>query len=50
MALTNYIGQSVSGMLIFYGTGLGWGANVSLLCTELIAGAVYCIQQFFSNL
>lgn len=24
---TNYIGQSVAGMLIFYGTGLGWGTS-----------------------
>lgn len=47
---TNYIGQSVAGMLIFYGTGLGWGTSANLLYTELIEGAVYSIQQFFSNL
>lgn len=37
-------------MLIFYGTGLRWGTSANLLYTELIEGAVYCIQQFFSNL
>ena len=37
-------------MLIFYGTGLGWGTSANLLYTELIEGAVYSIQQFFSNL
>lgn len=47
---TNYIGQSVAGILIFYGTGLRWGTNANLLYTELIEGAVYSIQQFFSNL
>lgn len=40
MALTNYIGQSVAGMLIFYGSGLGWGTSTNLLYTELIEGAV----------
>lgn len=50
MALTNYIGQSVDGMLIFYGIGLGLGSETSLLLTETIVVAVYVMQQSFSSL
>ena len=46
MALTNYIGQSVIGMFLFYGIGLGWGANVSLAQTELVALTVYALQAW----
>lgn len=44
MALTNYIGQSLLGMLIFYGIGLGLGARVGLIQTECVALAVYVFQ------
>lgn len=50
MALTNYIGQSVIGMFLFYGIGLGLGAGVGLAQTELIVLAVYICQIFFSRL
>lgn len=50
MALTNYIGQSVIGMFLFYGIGLGWGANVGLIQTEVIAFLVYIFQILFSRL
>lgn len=50
MALTNYIGQSVIGMCLFYGIGLGWGANVGLIHTELIVMVVYVFQVVFSTL
>lgn len=50
MALTNYIGQSVAGMFIFYGIGFGLGSEVSLLVTELIVIIVYIVQQSFSSL
>ena len=49
MACTNYLGQSVFGILIFYGIGLGLGAGVDLLVTELIALGVYVIQVIFSR-
>ena len=49
MACTNYIGQSVFGILLFYGIGLGWGAGVDLLTTELIALGVYAVQAVFSR-
>ena len=49
MACTNYIFQSVFGILIFYGIGLGLGAKVNLLQTEVIALAVYAFQLVFST-
>lgn len=49
MALTNYIGQSVIGMFIFYGIGLGWGARVGLVQTEAVALAVYLLQMLVSH-
>jgi uncharacterized protein len=48
MALTNYIGQSVFGMFIFYGTGLGLGATIGLVYVELIAAGVFLIQVVYS--
>lgn len=50
MALTNYIGQSVIGMLLFYGIGLGLGASIGLSGTELIAAGVFLFQIAFSTI
>lgn len=50
MALTNYIGQSVIGMFLFYGIGFGWGSTVGLLQTEFIVLAVFLFQVLFSRL
>lgn len=50
MALTNYIGQSVIGMFLFYGIGLGWGAGTGLTQTECIVIAVFLLQILFSHL
>ena len=50
MACTNYLGQSVIGILLFYGIGLGLGNRVGLLGTELIALGVYAFQTAFSAL
>lgn len=49
MALTNYIGQSVIGMLLFYGTGFALGASVGLSTTEAIALCVFLFQMLFSR-
>ena len=49
-ALTNYIGQSVIGMFLFYGIGLGWGSTIGLLQTELIVLVVFLFQTMFSQL
>ena len=50
MALTNYIGQSVIGMFLFYGIGLGWGSTVGLWQTEVIVLAVFLFQMLCSRL
>lgn len=50
MALTNYIGQSVWGMVLFYGIGFGFGADTGLVYVLLIATGVYAIQIIFSHL
>ena len=50
MACTNYLSQSVFGILLFYGIGLGLGNRVDLLTTEAIALGVYAFQVLFSTL
>ena len=50
MALTNYIGQSLIGMLIYYGTGFGFGADTGLIYVELIVLCVFTFQICFSAL
>lgn len=44
MALTNYLMQSVFGMIIFYGIGFRLGARIGLVYVELIAIAIFCLQ------
>lgn len=48
MALTNYLSQSVIGIILFYGIGFGMGGHTSLICTTIIAMSVYVFQIFFS--
>ena len=50
MALTNYILQSVFGMIIFYGIGFGLGASLGLIYVELIASVVFIFQIIYSHL
>ncbi len=50
MALTNYIGQSVIGFILFYGVGFGFGASLGLTSTELVAVGVFIFQTLFSLL
>lgn len=49
MALTNYIMQSVFGIIIFYGVGLGYGASFGLVYVELIAIGVFLLQILYSR-
>ena len=49
MALTNYISQSLIGVLLFYGLGFGLGTSVGLIYVELIALVVFVIQIFISR-
>ena len=50
MALTNYIGQSILGMFIFYGIGFGLGADTGLFTTEWIALSVFLFEVGMSAL
>ena len=50
MALTNYIGQSLFGMLLFYGIGFAFGAGVGLVYVVLIATGVWIVQALFSGI
>ena len=49
MALTNYVGQSVAGMFLFYGIGMRLGAGIGLSATELIALGVFLLQTLASR-
>lgn len=49
MALTNYISQSVIGLFLFYGIGLGLGGSLGLGETELVAAGVFTFQIIFSR-
>ena len=49
MALTNYIGQSVAGMIIFYGIGFGL-ALMGLVYVEMIAAGVFVLLVLCSIL
>lgn len=50
MALSNYIGQSLIGVILFYGIGFGLGASFGLVSIELTALAVFVLQTFLSSL
>lgn len=50
MALTNYLMQSVFGIIIFYGIGFQLGARTGLVYVELIAATVFCVQIIYSYL
>ncbi len=48
MALTNYLLQSVLGIVLFYGIGFGMGSETSLVSTECMAVGVYCFEVLVS--
>ncbi len=50
MALTNYIFQSLIGIVLFYGIGLGFGTSLGLVYVELIALLVFTFQIICSSL
>jgi uncharacterized protein len=49
MALTNYILQTLLGILIFYGIGFGMGGTTGLIYVILIALGVYGLEMVFSH-
>ena len=50
MALTNYISQSLFGIIIYYGIGLSLGTTMGLWQVELTAIAIFAVQIVLSNL
>ncbi len=50
MALTNYILQTVAGICIYYGIGLGLGAKTGPSVFLPIAIGVYSLQVIYSNI
>lgn len=49
MALTNYISQSLFGIVIYYGIGFGLGLSMGLYEIEIVAIAVFFFQTLFST-
>lgn len=49
MALTNYILQTLLGILIFYGVGFGFGAKTGLIYVIFIAIGIYALEIIFSH-
>lgn len=50
MALSNYIAQSLIGVVLFYGLGFGLGTSFGLVYVELTAIAVFLLQVVLSRL
>ena len=50
MALSNYIGQSLIGIVLFYGIGFGLGTSFGLVFVVLTALAVFVLQTYLSRL
>ena len=44
MALSNYLSQSLIGVLLFYGLGFGLGCSMGLVYIELTALTVFAVQ------
>ena len=44
MALTNYIGHSLIGIVLFYGIGFGLGTRFGLIHAEITALCVFLLQ------
>ena len=50
MALSCYIGQSLIGILLFYGVGLGLGTTFGLIHAELVALAAFLVEVVLCRL
>jgi len=50
MALTNYLMQTILGITIYYGVGLGFGGNIGPAIFIPIGLVVYAFQVLYSNL
>ena len=50
MALSNYLLQSVAGVIAFYGIGFGWFGGLSLASALAVAVAFFAVQMILSRL
>jgi uncharacterized protein len=50
MALTNYLMQTILGIIIYYGVGFGFGGNIGPVVFIPLGLAVYALQILYSNL
>lgn len=50
VALSCYIGQTLFGILLFYGVGFGLGAHIGLVWVLLITLAVFLVEVLFAHL
>ena len=50
MALTCYIGQSLIGILLFYGVGMGWGTSFGLIYIEWTAIIAFFVEVLLCSL
>jgi uncharacterized protein len=50
MALTNYLMQTVIGIILFYGIGFGFGGDIGPVIFFPIAFAIYLLQILYSNI
>lgn len=50
MALSNYLMQSLIGVLLYYGIGLGLGASLPLAGVEFVALLIFIVQMILSSL
>jgi uncharacterized protein len=50
MALTNYIAQTIFGILIYYGIGFGFGSNIGPSFYMPIALGIFTAQVLYSRL
>ena len=50
MALTNYLMQTILGIIIYYGVGFGFGGNIGPAIFIPIGLVVYAFQVLYSNL
>jgi uncharacterized protein len=49
MALTNYLSQTMLGIIIYYGVGFGFGGNIGPAIFIPVGLCVYALQIIFSN-
>jgi uncharacterized protein len=49
MALTNYLMQTIIGIILYYGVGFGFGGNIGPAVFVPIGLAVYALQILYSN-